>query len=199
MLRSLLLIITMLALALPCAQATTVVPPDFESMVQNSDYVVHGVVTQVTCHREDRNGSPRIITRVHFDPIEIVAGAAPDRIVLELLGGTIDGQTLTVSGQPQFAVGDEEILFVHRNGRSISPLYAMMFGRYAVRPDPTTGEKRVQREDGSGLPNVEAISAPLRSAHATKPTAPVAGMTPAAFKSLIRSARQSTTPPAARP
>jgi hypothetical protein len=62
---------------------------------------------------------------------------------------------------PQFKVGDEDILFVRDNGRSICPLYGMMHGRYAIENSSTKGRKEVIRSDGAPLRTTAQISAPL--------------------------------------
>lgn len=180
--------------------ATTVRPPDFATMVHQSDYVVHGQVTKVTCVRDDRDGHRRIITLVEINPLEVVAGEAPAKIELRLLGGRIGDEALIVSGQPQFQIGDEDVLFVRGNGVSLSPLYAMMFGRYPVQTDAVNGQKTVRREDGSTLHRVAEISTPLRESDTPPPTSDIttpatpdaAGLRLTAFKELIRATRAET-------
>lgn len=147
------------------ARATTVRPPAFERLVKGSDYVVHGVVRAVTAEKRLRHGAPKIITRVDVEVLEVITGTAPQVVSLELLGGQVGTERLFVDGMPRFEPGDEEILFVQGNGRSICPLFAMMHGRYSVVAESGTGRKLVRRSDGMPLQNTAQISTPLAGAH----------------------------------
>jgi len=172
--------------------ATTVVPPSFAELVNGSDYIVHAVVRDVRAEKRDRNGAPRIVTLVELEVREVVAGEPPATVVLELLGGSVGRETMTVTGQPQFAVGDEDILFVKGNGRSLSPLYAMMFGRYPVRTDAVTGRRWVARENGSPLAAITAVATAMDSVPSGP--APAPGMAPADFIRAIRATYDRPVP-----
>lgn len=142
--------------------ATTVVPPEFPTLVNESDYIIHAVVKSVSSSKQPtRTGGKKIITRVELDVVEVVAGQPPEPVVLELLGGRVGDEEMRVEGMPQFHVGDEDILFVRDNGTTICPLYGMMHGRYAIEKSPARGKKQVIRADGAPLRNTAQISAPL--------------------------------------
>ncbi len=185
----------LLTILLPLhALATTVVPPEFPTLVNESDYIVHAIVRDVRSEKRERNGNPRIVTLVELDIREVVAGHPPAVVVLELLGGRVGDEVMTVSGQPQFAPGDEEILFVKNNGRSISPLYGMMFGRYHVRTDPATGRRLVTRDSGEPLATPDAVATAMHTDTTTTP--PADGLTPTEF---IRAIRSAIPPPSQAP
>jgi hypothetical protein len=173
-------------LALGCAGwagATTVAPPEFPTLVNESDYIIHAVTKRVSAEKRPVANGVRIVTMVEFEVLEVVAGRAPARVTLEFLGGRVGHEHLRVDGMPEFRPGDEDVLFVSGNGQSICPLYAMMHGRYPVRLEPATGRKVVVRTDGGPLQSTAQIAAPL----VTRPTAALAtGLAPAAFIEQIR-------------
>ena len=154
-----------LLLAVSCgmasARATTVVPPAFDALVNESDYIVRAVVKNVSAEKRASARGVKIVTRVELDLLEVVAGSPPANVTLELLGGTVGEETLNVRGMPQFQVGDEDILFVRGNGRTICPLYGMMHGRYAIERDAASGRRYVVRSDGMPLHDTAQISTPL--------------------------------------
>lgn len=176
--------------------ATTVVPPDFSAMVNGSDYVVHAVVRSVEAQKRVRAGAPKIFTRVELEVIEVVAGKPPAKIVLELLGGRVGDEELTVDGMPRFAVGDEDILFVSGNGRAICPLYAMMHGRFPIVAT-SDGRRVVARSSGVPLLATAEIGMPLPEPHraeAWRDTGGAAGgLSPGEF---IQQIRATVTPEA---
>jgi hypothetical protein len=142
--------------------ATTVTPPEFSALVNESDYIVHAKVSSVLSEKRTASGgAAKIVTIVGLEVIEIVAGAPPKEIKLEMLGGKVGDEELVVAGMPQFTVGDEDILFVRGNGHSISPLYGMMHGRYPIGRDAASGRRFVARENGVPLSDPAEISLPM--------------------------------------
>lgn len=125
--------------------ATTVRPPEFSTLVNESDYIVHARVVSVRSNL-DSPGSRKIHTFVELEVLKVIAGRPPTRPILRFLGGQVGQQRLLVEGTPEFSVGDEDVLFVRGNGRSICPLYAMGHGRYAIKSESVgTRSKRVRR------------------------------------------------------
>lgn len=184
-----------LAVLIPPSAATTVLPPEFPRMVSGSDCIVRAVVKNVTSVKKSRGHGVKIFTEVELQVIEVIAGNPPANLTLELLGGKVGGQELTVEGMPQFHAGDEDILFVSGNGKNISPLYGMMHGRYPILKD-ATGRRYVARSDGEPLRTTAQISTPMgesagdtRSAQAT-----ASALTPEEFIAQIKAAPQPPTP-----
>jgi hypothetical protein len=176
------------------ARATTVVPPEFSTLVNGSDSIVRARVKTVTAEpraRTDGNGT-KIVTRVEFEVLEVVAGTPPTPCILEFLGGRVGTAELVVHGMPRFHVGDEDVLFVSGNGRTICPLYAMMYGRYPILTDAATGQKYVARADNLPLRNTAEIGRALQETTDTARPAGTAsaggGLSPAAFAQSIRAA-----------
>lgn len=144
------------------APATTVVPPEFPELVHSSDFIVRGRVRALRNEIRVREGREIPFTHVEIEVRELVAGTAPARVVLTLLGGrTSDGGELVVEGAPKFTVGDEDILFVQGNGRNFHPLNAVMHGRYPVKFDKALKREYVARANGVPLLATAEVALPL--------------------------------------
>lgn len=172
-------------------RATTIIPPEFATLVNESDYIVHVTTKSVHSEKIRTARGERIFTFVEFDLREVVAGNPPSTLTLRFLGGRVGEEALTVGGMPQFRVGDEDILFVRDNGRSICPLYAMMHGRYIVQKDTETGREYVTRSDGSPLQNTAEIASEIRLAEsppARRRAAALSALEPADFVRQIKAA-----------
>jgi hypothetical protein len=177
-----------LTLAAPAIRATSVVPPTFPNLVNQSDYIVRGVVKSVSSELiEDAQGR-RIMTHVEIEVRQVIAGTPPQPLVLDMLGGTVGKQTMTVHGAPKFVVGDEDILFIQGNGKNFSPLVAMMHGRYPILADQA-GRPFVARSNGAPLYSENDVSQPLESASTAQAEhASASPLTPDAFVAKIRAA-----------
>ncbi len=176
-------------------EATTVVPPAFEELVRESDYVVRGRVTAVDSAWEQRGESRVIVTRVSVEVIEVIAGAPPQPLVLTMLGGKVGERSMTVEGAPQFVVGDEDILFVSGNGRNVSPLTRIMHGRYRVEKERATGREYVARENHEPLTDTSEVAEPLHAAaeagatEASRAVQVQRALSPAEFARRIRAVK----------
>lgn len=148
----------------PVTWATSVNAPDFENLVAETDYVVRAEVTAITSDWRENSKVPGqfyIGSRVELRILEVITGYPPQPLVLEVMGGQVGREAMTVEGAPNFRVGEESILFVHGNGRMIVPLTALMHGYYPVRRDPRTGENHVLRSNGKLLYSEHDVALPL--------------------------------------
>lgn len=176
--------------------ATTVIPPDFNQLVNDSDYIIRAVVKSVDSeYQTTSSGGKKIVTKVALDVKEVIAGTPPENVVLEILGGRVGDERMVVEGAPTFKVGDEDILFVRGNGHTIVPLVAMMHGRYPILREAATGRRYMARDNKQPLTDTAEISQPISNAHAaaTKAPANVASqaLTPEDFIQRIKSAVNS--------
>lgn len=121
-----------MVLAVLPVRATTVVPPKFDELVNESDYIVRAVVKSVVSEWREKQGQRHIFTFVELEVLEVIHGTPPQPLVLEMLGGQVGDEAMVVQGLPKFEVGQEDILFVRGNGRQFYPLTAAMHGRYPV-------------------------------------------------------------------
>jgi hypothetical protein len=142
-------------------RATSVVPPDFTQLVNESDYIVRAVVKSVASEWRVDQGQRHIFTLVELDVREVIAGTPPQPLVLEMLGGKVGKDEMVIAGAPKFEVGQEDILFVQGNGRNIFPLFAMMHGRYPVLKESGTGREYVARSNRVPLQDTAEVGLPM--------------------------------------
>jgi len=171
------LLALLLALLAPASYATSVIAPSFDQLVGRADYIVRATVKSVTSdwrNNPDTPGERYIGSRVELDVLEVIKGTPPSPLVLDLVGGRVGDQELTIEGAPRFVVGQESILFVQGNGHRIVPLVGLMHGRYLVRRDLRNKKEEILRNSGQplyseqevSLPETEASPIPTRDRHA---------------------------------
>jgi hypothetical protein len=177
------------------AQATTVIPPSFDDLVNQSDYVVRAVVKSVSCEWRSEGANRHILTKVELEVEEVIAGNPPTPLVLEMLGGKIGDLQMVVQGTPEFKVGDEDILFIHGNGIQFNPLVALGHGRYPIKHDAQTGRSYMTRSNGEILHDEQEVAKPLEENGALKAEtiSPASPLSPEAFVTRIKSARHPNT------
>lgn len=105
---------------------------------------------------------------------------------------------IVIEGTPKFQVGDEDILFVHDNGKQFCPLVALLHGRYPVKQDGATGRRYVVRGDGTPLLNEQEVSRPLLGfgivpSKTLAARSPANALDPAEFASRIKAAAAQHT------
>lgn len=172
--------------------ATTIVPPAFDELVNQADYAVHAVVKSINCEWKSNGASLHIVTKLELDVKQIIFGAPPTPLVIEMLGGTIGDRRMVVHGSPEFKVGDEDILFVHGNGAQMNPLVALGHGRYPVKRDKQTGRVYITRSNGDPLYNEGETALPLSSTSVRRETVDKGQpLTLDAFAARIRESRQN--------
>jgi len=166
--------------------------PDFDSLVSQADYVVRATVKSITSEYRTTPQGQAIFTKVELQVLETIAGTPPQPLVLDLLGGTVNGVTMRVEGTPKFHVGDEDILFVVGNGRQFFPLVGIMHGKYPVKRDAATGSAYVARSNGVPLYDPQDVKQAMGSASAAQTLhAGQQPLTPEAFAGKIREAHQN--------
>ena len=166
---------------------TSVVAPNFDNLVSLSDYVVRAVVTSVTPEWRENQGHKYIASKVTLEIREIIKGIPPQPLVLDMIGGRIGTDELLLEGAPKFQVGEENILFVHGNGRMIYPLVGIMHGVYPILRDSKTGTDYVLRSNGMPLYSAGDVSLPMTTLSPVKVQNPKAQpITAAEFSRSIR-------------
>ena len=173
---------------LPFARATTVVPPTWAELVGEADAIHRATVTAVSSRRTIApDGSPIIKTYVTLAIARTLKGESRSELTLELLGGTADGRTLTISSMPHFVVGATDYVFVQRNGVQFCPLVAMRHGRYRVQREAGSGREFIVRDNGTRLTALDQVALPMTSLPPAVLAAAATGvgLTPAAFESAI--------------
>jgi hypothetical protein len=178
------------SLVAPRLRATTVNPPEFPDLVNQSDYIVRAVVKSVVSEYASPGGR-KIITKVELDVKEVVAGTPPRPLVLQVMGGKVGDREMILEGAPEFKVGDEHILFVQGNGRQVYPLVAMMHGVYPVKRE-TGGREFMARSNAIPLQDTSEVVLPLATGGAAemqrRMANPAKALTPTEFVQRIRTA-----------
>ncbi|MBN1946615.1 MAG: hypothetical protein JW797_13150 [Bradymonadales bacterium] len=131
-------------LVVPASEASVVVRYSLDQMVWQADGIVHGRVLSLQSLRE----GTIIATYVEIEVIESYKGAhSPgDRLVVYRHGGTADGYTMLVAGEPLFVPGEEVLLFLENRPAASEPLVlGMAQGKFSVVVDPTTRGRMVTR------------------------------------------------------
>ncbi|HTE95613.1 MAG TPA: hypothetical protein VK678_19185 [Bradyrhizobium sp.] len=178
LLRSLLLLLGA-GLALVSVRATTVIPPTFDQLVTDAEVIFEGTVTDTRSQWTGAGAERHIMTQVTFQIEDAIKGAPGKSYTIQMLGGTVDGETMEVSDAPRFKIGDRDILFVEHNGTQFVPLVGIMHGRFHVQTD-AAGHDVVAKDNGAFLADVAKLGRDEQSA--------VTGsaLSAADFKSAIR-------------
>lgn len=178
LLRSLLLVLCA-GLAVASVRATTVIPPTFDQLVTDAELIFEGTVTDTRSQWTGVGAERHIMTNVTFNIEDAIKGAPGKSYTIQILGGTVDGETMEVSDTPKFKVGDRDVLFVEHNGTQFVPLVGIMHGRFHVQTD-ADGRDVVAKDNGAFL----ADAAKLGQDEKAAVTGPA--ISAADFKSAIR-------------
>ena len=132
---------TLLSVHGPRSHATSVEPPDFESLLKQAEVILTGEVTATRSEWVGFGSQRHIETCVTLSVINTLKGAPPNPYVLRIMGGIVGDTTLEIDGVPKFKVGDRTLLFVENNGTQFVPLVGIMHGYFKVARDPRSGEE----------------------------------------------------------
>ena len=146
-----------LLLGLSGTWATTVVPPTFDELVDKAELIFQGSVTSVRSQWVGEGAQRHIASYVTFAVEDAVKGNPGTSYTIQMLGGTVDGETMEVSESPKFAVGDRDILFIEHNGQQFVPLVGIMHGRFRIQHEAQTGREIVATNEGDGLTAPEQL------------------------------------------
>jgi hypothetical protein len=135
--------------------AFSVVPISIEALAREADLVVHGTVLSKTC-QQDPVG--RIYTRVELAVSDVWKGAISGTPLIIVHGGGVLGERQTmVSGQVNYDVGEEVVVFLVRNQRSEGVTLSLMQGKFHVWAE-REGGVRFAANPFHGLPEAGARS-----------------------------------------
>jgi hypothetical protein len=174
-----LFLMSCVGLALVSARATTVIPPTFDQLVSDAELIFQGTVTASRSQWIGQGTERHIVTYVTFSIEDALKGVPGKSYTIQMLGGTVNGETIEVSDTPRFKVGDRDILFVEHNGHQFVPLVGIMHGRFHLQKD-AAGRDIVTKDDGAALANAGQLGTDERAA-VTGPA-----LSTADFKSAIR-------------
>jgi hypothetical protein len=129
------------------ALATTILRLTRAELAARSDVIVRAQVGAQEIVRSPRSG--RILTRSVLRISEAYKGSRGGEIVLEQMGGTLDGMTLFVPGDARLERGEEAVFFLRCDGGPLCHLSGLALGKYTVRTDALG--RRIAARDAVGL------------------------------------------------
>ena len=132
--RTLLLLTTLLGSSI-ITGAATIQAIGTSELLSDSRLIFHGRVLERWSEPGDVGDA--IVTKVTFEIADLIKGEHPsDVIVLQFLGGTLNGLTMQIAGSNVPKVGEEGIYFLEDPGRTfINPIYGWTQGHYVVAPE----------------------------------------------------------------
>lgn len=156
------------------ALATTVLPVDFAEMVRGSQLIVHGTVADVRSRvTGGRSSIESVVTVTVIDPIK---GPAARQIVFRVPNGQVGRYRRVTVGAPEFAAGDEVVLFLSGRAPAVPMPFGLSQGVYRVTrnagqarvaPMVSEGAGRVVRGDPARRPlSVDDFARRVRAAMA---------------------------------
>jgi len=162
-----LLFVALLALcSFAIVQGASVEKLTLSQLAMSAKSIVVGKITNVSYF--DAADRSTIYTRITMDVSESLKGTQSGTINFTQLGGVVGDRRVTVSGFPQFVVGQELVLFLNDDPSGTIATVGLGQGKFNVLTDQSTGEKKVVNDvmgleminDGS-LVTSETISLPL--------------------------------------
>ena len=125
------------------SQATTMVHLNTNQLVDASDTVVRGTITEIWTE-EDAKGI--VWTRAQLEVSESYKGKNTKKAyVIDQMGGRFGGNETTVAGRAQFSVGEEGVFFLEQLGSGRITTVGLSQGKFTLRLDPYSREMIVQR------------------------------------------------------
>lgn len=140
--------------------ATTVISPTFDELVDEAQVVFLGEVAAKRSRWAEEPLGRAIITDITFRVEDVFKGDAPSHVVLEFLGGSLEGYEFRVSELTDFAIGDRDVLFLESREQRPSPLVGMNYGRFNVKRSGLRGPDTVADFEGQPLVSIQQIGAP---------------------------------------
>src|SRR6476661_7049077 len=90
------------AFALSSVEATTVIPPSFDQLVQQAELIFQGTVTDVHAQWVGEGGQRHIESYITFSVEEAVKGKPGQTYTLRMFGGVVGDQGMAISDAPKF-------------------------------------------------------------------------------------------------
>lgn len=117
------------------AHATIMLPLTVEEMAQEASAVVRARVVDRSAEWDRER--KRIYTTTTLEISDAIKGDVSRRIQVRTLGGEADGVGMKVAGTPQFAMGEEVLVFLRPDpgAPAVHQVIGMAQGKYQLRQD----------------------------------------------------------------
>ena len=130
-----------LLLAVAPIAAHVSVPVDFRKTVVDSTLIIRGRVSDVRAIRLADGGVESVAT---FQVASVLKGAADQFVPVRVPGGLIGQTRFVMTGAPRFAVNQQAVVFLKRDGENNWRLVGMSQGVYRVQAEARTGRAIVE-------------------------------------------------------
>ncbi len=165
------LILPLICLA---AQATQVPALSLEKLIDQSEIIAHGRVTNSWPAWDTRH--KYIWTHYRIEVLDPIRGNPGASVVVSEPGGSLDGVSMSISGAPDYEVGEEAIVFLYHTPIGYLRTTGYQQGKYTV-----TSQMRVHT-NMKGLELLKRDSSPGVS------LSTLDGLTVTEFKARVRDA-----------
>jgi hypothetical protein len=122
-------------------QGTVLLPIEFRELVTSAPVIVHGRVTDVRAALVD--GRRAVETYVTLEALDYMKGDLGTHVTFRVPGGQIGRYRTIFIGAPQFAEGNEVVLFLKAERASLPSIIGLSQGAFRVMPDARTGRRMV--------------------------------------------------------
>jgi hypothetical protein len=123
----------------PSLRAIQFTPLSIEQLTKESALVVRATVLSKSCQRDPAG---RIFTKVELEVAEIWKGSLPtNRCTVVHGGGILGDRKATVSGQVEYALGEEVVAFLVLNHRGEGVTLGLAQGKFQIQQEAGTGER----------------------------------------------------------
>lgn len=151
-----LLALVLFVLAAMPSGATTVKKISTVELLSAPQLIIQGRVLEQWS--EPGQNRETIVTKVSIQVTELIKGELDSElVVLEFLGGTLNGLTMKIEGSNIPAVGEEGFYFIESTARNyVNPIYGWTQGHFIVSPD----DGSVRTVGGDAVYALELVSGP---------------------------------------
>lgn len=147
--------------------ATVLVPAEFREVVTGADIIAYGRVVGTSVESsEDRK---RIDTLVTLSVGTYLKGSAGETLVFTVPGGQVGRYRHVLVGAPQFAPGEEAIVFLNLRDEGYPVVFGLNQGVFRVRLDRATKRRLVA--PAAVIGHTDRPESVVRGAPARRPVA----------------------------
>jgi hypothetical protein len=122
-------------------RATVLLPAEFREIVNGADIIAYGRVVDTSVQQSDDR--KRVETLVTFQVSTYLKGGPGETLVFRVPGGTVGRYRNVLVGAPQFARGDEAVLFLNSRDRDLPSVFGLNQGVFRVARDRGTQRRMV--------------------------------------------------------
>jgi putative Ig domain-containing protein/BACON domain-containing protein/matrixin/Ig-like domain-containing protein/S-layer family protein len=145
-LKPLVLLVCLLASSQSISATTAIVPPD-DDLIVGARVIVRGKILSIESSFDEQQG--RIFTYVKLKVQEVLKGQITERkIVIKELGGRVGDRISVVYGNPEFALGEQVLMYLDTWKDGSLRTYQMFLGKFSIVKDEKTGNEFAVRRTG---------------------------------------------------